>query len=247
MTSQQGGLPHVPSPNENRSRKCGLCELQRSLSSHRHPYLSHRGAISTQQSTPLSFISYLTVISSGWFLIFSPCPGCRENCFLAELCECPVEPLVTTFLLQEVPLSLSQVTRGGKETFTMMWEIPSLEAKIKEDRHKGPFCTEPGTWRSSVNWTGLVHDGEHYLTGNPASQAPPQLWNQHRPVCHGSAVSQEKGLASYTKTLRSPCSQIPLYRNGLRLAQYIPSASSWNERVPQHSEINSSRGRERGR
>ena len=27
----------------------------------------------------------------------------RELCFLAELSECPVKPLVTTFLLQEVP------------------------------------------------------------------------------------------------------------------------------------------------
>lgn len=55
-------------------------------------------------------ISYLIVILSGCFLFwgnfFFFLPQLhRKLCFLAELSECPVKPLVTTFLLQEVPQS----------------------------------------------------------------------------------------------------------------------------------------------
>lgn len=77
-------------------------------------------SLSTQQSTPSNFLLDGYSISAVFNFFPLLGPGCTENRFLAELSECPVKPLVTAFLLQEVPLSPSQVTRGGKETFTMM-------------------------------------------------------------------------------------------------------------------------------
>lgn len=113
-------------------------------------------------STALLSISYLIVIVSGRFFSL---PGLhRKLCFLAELSKCPVKPLVTTFLLQEVSPSPSQMTREGKETFTMLWEIPSLEKRSKwivirnhsarSLAHEGPWYTGPD---GSVMGTTLHH------------------------------------------------------------------------------------------
>lgn len=169
-------------------------------------------------STLLLSISYLIVISSGLFvwcsLVFSFFAlAAQRALFLAEL-ECPVKPLLPLSCFRKSPQS--QMTRGGKETFTVMWEIPSQEKEIKEGRHMGPFCLESGTGRPAITWAGPVHDWSNItLTGNPGSQVAMSSW---------PAVSWAERLAPDTE-LCSPCCKMPLYRNGGK-NYTVPSVSS---------------------
>lgn len=106
QVSRVAGFP-CPLSQWNRGRKYGFWEFQRCLSFQHHPYLLHRGAINTQHITPFNFLfdCYFTrVFCLVFFGVFLFLPWLhRELCFLAELSKCPVKPLVTTFLLQEVP------------------------------------------------------------------------------------------------------------------------------------------------
>lgn len=160
-------------------------------------------AINTQHITPFNFLFdcyFIRVFCLVFFGVFLFLPGLhRELCFLAEFSECPVKPLVTTFLLQEVPTEPND--KGGKETLTVMWETPSQEKKIKECRHKGPFCQESGTWRPAVSWAGLVHDGNITSLGTQWARLfrSSEARVSHTAVCSGLAVSWAKRLIPDTK------------------------------------------------
>lgn len=100
--------------NENKSRKRGLCEWRRGLSFQRHPYLSHRGAISTQRGT-LSNLLPDWYVTRGRNLFPSAFSGClQSSVFLAELSEYPViNPLLPLSCFRKSPLSTGQMTRRG--------------------------------------------------------------------------------------------------------------------------------------
>lgn len=157
-------------------------------------------------STLLLSISYLIVISSGFFVWYSLvffffCPGCTESSVSWQnFLSARLNPLLPLSCFRKSPRS--QMTRGGKETFTMMWEIPSQEKKIKEDRHKGPFCPESGTWRPAINWAGLVHDGNNITSlGTQWARLlqSSEARVSHAAVCSGPAVSWAKRLIPDTK------------------------------------------------
>ena len=107
----------------------------------------HRGAINTQHITPFNFLFdcyFIRVFCLVFFGVFLFLPWLhRELCFLAEFSECPVKPLVTTFLLQEVPTEPND--KGRKRNIYNDVRNSQSGKKIKEDRHKGPFCQESGT------------------------------------------------------------------------------------------------------
>lgn len=131
QVSRVAGFP-CPLSQWNRGRKYGFWAFQRCLSFQHHPYLLHRGAINTQHITPFNFlfdcyfIRVFCLVFFGVFLFF--CPGCTESSVSWQnFLSAQLNPLLPLSCFRKSPQS--QMTRGGKETFTVMWEIPSQEKR----------------------------------------------------------------------------------------------------------------------
>lgn len=202
------GFP-CPLSQWNRGRKYGLwCLSQRCLSFQHHPYLLHRGAINTQHITPFNFLFdcyFIRVFCLVFFGVFLFLPWLhRELCFLAELSECPVKPLVTTFLLQEVPTEPND--KGRKRNIYS--DVRNSQAGKKRSKrigiraHSARSQAREGPPSIGLDWSMMGATLPHR---EPVSQVA---------MCSGPAVSWAERLAPDTE-LCSACCKMPLYRNGV--------------------------------
>lgn len=127
-------------------------------------------------STLLLSISYLIVISSGFFVwcslvFFFFCPGCTESSVSWQnFLSARLNPLLPLSCFRKSPRS--QMTRGGKETFTMMWEIPSQGKRSKRigiRAHSARSQAREGPPSIGLGWSMMGATLPHWEPSEPGS------------------------------------------------------------------------------
>lgn len=108
-------------------------------------------------------ISYLIVILSGCFLFwgnfFFFCPSCIESSVSWQnFPSAQLNPLLPLSCFRKSHRAQPNDKGRKGNIYNDVRNSQSGKKRIKEDNPKELCCAEPGTRRSSINWTGLVHD-----------------------------------------------------------------------------------------
>lgn len=125
-------------------------------------YLFHGGATSTQQSSPFNFLLDCYFIRVFFVLgefFFFFCPSCIESSVSWQnFPSAQLNPLLPLSCFRKSHRAQPNDKGRKGNIYNDVRNSQSGKKRIKEDNPKELCCAEPGTRRSSINWTGLVHD-----------------------------------------------------------------------------------------